>query len=97
MANSSQGTGTLFTEITLISALLWLRSEVINISRQCVGRFLLPLVQECYGWHQIVNGLILGGRLFAGPECLECKMQKSGARNENIVQNHLNIALLNVF
>ena len=28
---------------------------------------------------------------------LFCRNEKAGAPNENIVQNHLNIALLNVF
>ena len=34
---------------------------------------------------------------FCGAVVLKVMDQKTGAPNENIVQNHLNIALLNVF
>ena len=50
MANSSQGKGTLFAGITLNKRTPLIKGVRTNkYSRQCVGRFLLPLVQECYG------------------------------------------------
>ena len=46
---------------------------------------------------KIIAGFSGYGRNFAVAKRKAEKVQTTGAPNENIVQNHLNIALLNVF